>query len=64
MNFSEGLKIKVIVSDFNFRNIYPGICPGTFVKSDSNKLPNFRSSSVFRIEGAVLKGFFAPGIVC
>lgn len=45
MNFSEGLKIKVIICDFNFRNTYPGVCSNTFVKSDSNKLPSFRSPS-------------------
>lgn len=35
VNFSEGLKIKIIVSDFHLRNLYSGICPSTFVKSIS-----------------------------
>lgn len=42
------LKVKVLVSDFNFRNIYPGICSSTFVKSDSGKPPSFRSPSEYK----------------
>lgn len=61
MNFSEGLKIKVVVSDFNFRNTYPGICSSIFVKSDSSKLPSFRSSSDrFQIIRSSCEGVFLP----
>lgn len=61
VNFSEGLKVKVIVSDFNFRNIYLGICLSTFAKSNSSKLPSFKSSSdCFQIIRSSSEGGFLP----
>lgn len=61
VNFSEGLKVKVIVSDFNFRNIYLGICLSTFAKSNSSKLPSFKSSSdCFQIIRSSSEGVFLP----
>lgn len=61
VNFSESLKIKVIVSDFHLRNLYAGICPSTFVKSDSNKLPRFKSSSdCLQIIRGSSEGFSLP----
>lgn len=62
MNFSEGLKIKVRVSDFNFRDTYPGVCSNTFIKSDSNQRLSFRSpSACFQIiRSSSEGGFFWP----
>lgn len=61
VNFSEGLQMKVLVSDFNFGNTYPGICSSTLAKSDSSKLPSFRSySDCFRIIRSRPEGAFSP----